>query len=81
MAFPKDFSRINTNLAPIELTEIIKAVEEDRVDWIPETVHLILETSGGQFDYRGARYELTEIREMVKSLNIIRSEQLELGLS
>lgn len=78
MAFPKDLSRISTNLPPAELTEVVKAVEEERVDWVPNSSSIALGSSAGFFDYKGGRYELCESFEMAVSLNIVRGEQLEL---
>lgn len=81
MAFPNNLTDISTNLEPAELVEVVKAVEEDRVAWVPETSSVFAGSSGGQFDYKGARYELSEFFEMVSSLNLVRSEQRELALS
>ena len=81
MAFPKDLSEIGTNLSITELADVVRAVEEEKVVWVPGTSSVFAGSSGGEFDYKGARYELSECFEMVTSLHMIRNEQRKLALS
>lgn len=75
MAFPKDLTRIDTNLSPSELDEVVRAIEEHRVNWVPSCCSVFAESGGGSFTYRGARYELSEILETVTSLHIQNKQQ------
>ncbi len=81
MAFPEDLSRISSNLSGAELEEVIKAVNEERVEWVPGSTSIALGSCGGLFDYKGGRYEMSESFEMVTSLNLIRAEQRVLKLA
>lgn len=81
MAFPESLSEISTNLSSAELADVVKAVEEERVNWVPGSSSVFAGSSGGSFDYKGARYELNEWFELVTSLHLVQSEQRELPIS
>ena len=81
MAFPKSLSEISTNLSSAELADVVKAVEEEKVNWVPGSSSVFAGSSGGRFDYKGARYELNEHFELVRSLYLIQSEQRKLPIS
>lgn len=81
MAFPKNLSEISTNLSLSELADVVRAVEEEKVNWALGSSSVFAGSAGGQFDYKGARYELNEYFEWVTSLRLIQSEQKELPIS
>lgn len=81
MAFPGNHSEISTNLSNSELSDIIKAVEEKRITWIPESSYVFGEGAVGEFEYKGALYKLTELFEIVTSLDLIESEQIKLPVA
>ncbi len=74
MAFPKDLAHVNTNLTPEELREVVRAIEANKVSWIPrpenETALISLGPfDEGRFNYLGSKFEITEMFERVTSIN------------
>ena len=49
---------------------LIKAVDENRVSWIPEETSVFAESCGGTFTFLGSRFHIEEWSEEVISLNV-----------
>ena len=66
MAFPKDTSRIITNLTRPKLLSVIKAIKNKQVKWLHSSLHS--ESCLATFEYNRIKYEMTECWEEVTSI-------------
>lgn len=66
MAFPKDISKISTNLTPKKLSEVVAAVENKRVKWSGSLLYA--GDRAATFSYRGEKFGINEWFEEVTSL-------------
>lgn len=68
MAFPKDHGEISTNLTPIELEELIKAIESGEAKHVPGSTNMFAESAGCDFTWLGSTFHMEEWCEMVTNL-------------
>jgi len=66
MTFPKDISKIDTNLSHTNFIKIIKAIKNNKVEWGNNTIYIASRCA--HFVYKGQKFEVIERYEEVKSL-------------
>ncbi len=60
---------ISTDLANPEFSEVLKALKGGEVTFLKGTVSVAISSAGGDFEYRGNRYRVTEQWEHVETLH------------
>ena len=70
MAIDKDLKSIFTNLPMRQLELVIKALENKRVEWKPETGGMMCELFREDFVFDEATYNLVEVLELVNAIEL-----------
>jgi len=71
VAIPTDINKIHSNLSLEQLEEVLKAIDEEQVEWFPEATSVFAESAGGEFGYQGKRYAVNEFLEVITSVQLI----------
>ena len=69
MAFPKDINKIHTNLPDQDLKKVLAAIDEGLIAMVPGSIYLHEYIAGCQFYYKGVLYEMSELSEVLETLN------------
>ena len=80
MATREELAGVTTYLSPKELKEVIEAIDNGQAKEVPGSGSVFAGSSGCEFDYNGARYEIAEVFESLVSVHLVRSEQQKLDL-
>lgn len=59
---------VTTNLSAEELANVLRALDNKEVAWVPGTSSVAIGSAGGQFDHAGSRYEINESFERIDSI-------------
>lgn len=75
MAWPDNLKRVKCEGFSNSILPIIrKAVDDERVEWIPGTQKLFVDLGTGQFKFAGCVWELEEMTEMVTRVSLLKGQ-------
>lgn len=71
MAIPERLESISTNLPNSQLTKVVEALRNKKVEEVPGTHSLVAESRGWKVNFEDATYKLDEFYEEINSVALI----------